>query len=177
MTTTSNRIPSLRIPRAAVVALGKALERTQCHTHASRFILGLDELSRMTASEKDELMFVLFPLVAAQRLCTEDTASVCLLVYWLLIHSLVDGAYREDVVRGIQNVAKTLKKLCSEVSKKFFTLKFHALIDHAIMEDLGVCGSPYQWSSSPFESVHRKLQHRIAQSTTNCEEAVMKGLV
>ncbi|KAL6735843.1 hypothetical protein Aduo_006250 [Ancylostoma duodenale] len=122
-------------------------------------------------------MFVLFPLVAAQRLCTEDTASVCLLVYWLLIHSLVDGAYREDVVRGIQNVAKTLKKLCSEVSKKFFTLKFHALIDHAIMEDLGVCGSPYQWSSSPFESVHRKLQHRIAQSTTNCEEAVMKGFI
>ncbi|KAL6734967.1 hypothetical protein Aduo_005453 [Ancylostoma duodenale] len=55
MTTTSNRIPSLRIPRAAVVALGKALERTQCHTHASRFILGLDELSRMTASEKDEV--------------------------------------------------------------------------------------------------------------------------
>ncbi|RCN27317.1 hypothetical protein ANCCAN_26951 [Ancylostoma caninum] len=103
-------------------------------------------------------MFILFPLVAAQRLCSEDTASCYLLVYWLLIHVPVDGSHHPDVVRGIKNVAQVLT-------------------DHAIEEDLQQCGSPYQWSFSPFESAHRRLQLRIVESTTNCEEAIVKNFI
>lgn len=49
-------------------------------------------------------MFILFPLVAAQRLCTED-AFCHILVYWLLIHFLVDRLYHRDL-------SKKSKTLC-----------------------------------------------------------------
>ncbi|KAL6728859.1 hypothetical protein Aduo_010593 [Ancylostoma duodenale] len=173
----NNKVPELKIARAAAASLHSAIDATMSLTYGSRSILGIEEMSKMTASEKDELMFILFPLVAAQRSCADPVGCVCILVYWLLVRIIADGEINSNLFRGVRNVARTLKNFWYEISPKLFTLKLHVFLDHAIMQDMEHCGTPYHWTSSGFESLHRSLQMRIPQCTTNCEELVIKNFV
>ncbi|KAL6742946.1 hypothetical protein Aduo_016037 [Ancylostoma duodenale] len=122
-------------------------------------------------------MFVLFPLTAAQNLCADPCGSVCILAYWLLVRVMADGELDDDTIRGIKNVAKTMKLLWHDAAIKLFTLKLHVLVDHAILEDMENTGTPYQWTSAGFEYLHHRLQLRLPQNTTNCEELAVKNFV
>ncbi|KAL6738582.1 hypothetical protein Aduo_012117 [Ancylostoma duodenale] len=115
----------LKVARANAEALGRALEEVSRYTYASCVVLGIEDFSRMTAAEKDELMFVLFPLVAAKNMCADPAGSVCVLGYWFLGRVLAESIVEEALFNGIRNIASTLKPLCYQVSTKLFTLKFH----------------------------------------------------
>lgn len=56
--------------------------------------------------------------------------------------------------------------ICSEV-----------LLHHAIGEDLQRYGTPNHWSSAGFESNRRRMQLRIAQSTTHFEGSLVRGFL
>ncbi|RCN26011.1 hypothetical protein ANCCAN_28270 [Ancylostoma caninum] len=173
----NGQIPSLKVSRRSIVELSRAIQSARCHTYAARVILGIDDLPRMTASEKDEFVFVLFPLVGALNLCAEPAGAVCILVYWLLIRVMADGDFSNDVLKGLKNVARTLKFLWSEVSRKLFTLKLHVLLDHAILEDMDRCGTPLHWTSAGFEALHKRLTMKIPDYATNAEDSIVKNFV
>lgn len=59
-------------------------------------------------------------------------------------------------------------------SKIILNSWIQCFIDHSILEDMPLCGSVYHWTSSGFESVHRKLQLRMSQDARNCEETIVK---
>ncbi|KAL6742632.1 hypothetical protein Aduo_015763 [Ancylostoma duodenale] len=141
------------------------------------FLPNNKDLSRMTASEKDELMFVLFPIVAAGDLCADSTGAVAILAYWLLVRTIAGGRVDSSEFRTVKHMAKSLKYFWYELSPRLFTLKLHVFLDHAIQQDMEYCGTPYHWTSGGFESLHRSLQLRIPQCTTNCEEVVIKNFM
>ncbi|VDL82713.1 unnamed protein product [Nippostrongylus brasiliensis] len=74
--------------------------------------------------------------------------------------------------RGCRDLANSMKLLWYEIELALITLKVPCFIDHAILQDLPHIGTPYNWSSSSFESVHRRLQLRVAQCTTKFEEKI-----
>ncbi|CAJ0592418.1 unnamed protein product [Cylicocyclus nassatus] len=84
------------------------------------------KLSKMTGAEKDSLMFVLFPLVAAKTLCCNSVGSVCILVYWLLVRVLANvEEFNIEDTEAASNLAKAIKELWISVSTKLFTLKLY----------------------------------------------------
>ncbi|KAL6723736.1 hypothetical protein Aduo_018710 [Ancylostoma duodenale] len=160
-------VPELVVKREFLPDLCFTIERATNYTYASKFVLGIQDFSTTTASEKDALMFVLFPLVAAHQLCADPLGTGLLpplVSYWILVRFVEKNRELKDehipVIRGF---AYAMKFLWCEVSKTLFTLKTHCLLDHALIEDLATEGSPYQYSSSGFESIHRRLQLRTAQ--------------
>ncbi|RCN42340.1 hypothetical protein ANCCAN_11685, partial [Ancylostoma caninum] len=114
-------------------------------------------------------MFVLFRHTA-QCLCADSCGSACILIYWLLVRVITDSEIDDGTLRGIKNVARTMKLLWYDASVMLFTLKLHVFLDHAVLEDMERAGTPYHWTSAGFEALHRRTQLRITQCTTNCEE-------
>ncbi|KAL6742418.1 hypothetical protein Aduo_015569 [Ancylostoma duodenale] len=108
-------------------------------------------------------------------LCADPCGSVCILAYRLLVRMMADGELDDDTVREIENVTETIKLLWHDAAIKLFNLKLHVLVDHAIPEDMGNTGTPYQWTSARFELLHRRLQLRLPQNTTNCEELAVEN--
>ncbi|VDO27518.1 unnamed protein product, partial [Heligmosomoides polygyrus] len=168
----------LAIRRDCFGALLVALQRTRNYTYSSKFILGAEDLSKCTGSEKEALSFVVFPLAAATRELTEaDFPGVRDL-----------GTSMKNLWYALDPTLITLKVHVSTVSMGFgaknfaldptlITLKVHCLVNHAVLEDLPLVGSPYHWSSSSFESMHRRLQLRIPQCTTNVGETIIENFL
>lgn len=172
-----NRVPELKMNRESILLLRGFLESTRNITYANKFVLGMQDLSRCTASEKDAVASVAFPVIAAKLLC-DPIGCAAVLCYWSLTQALQN---REDwnieTISETKDLALAMKRLWSRVSKQLFTLKLHCLIDHAIVQDLEYSGTPYQWSAAPFERMHRVLQIRHTQNATNCEELLLKNFL
>ncbi|VDO99308.1 unnamed protein product [Heligmosomoides polygyrus] len=178
MLSPKRRVPELKISTASKKLLSEALESARNYTYAAKFVLGLKDLSKCTASEKDAIMFLMFPLVATKRMCADDCGSSCVLIYWALVRSLQKSSeLTSETMSRIRELANALKSLWRSVSKQLFTLKLHCVIDHSCLEDLQDVGTAYQWSAEGFEKMHRTLQLRHSQSATNCEELLMKNFV
>ncbi|KAL6727424.1 hypothetical protein Aduo_009301 [Ancylostoma duodenale] len=174
----NGRVPEIRVASEDLRKLHKSIDDTKNYTNASKFVLGIADFSIATASEKDALMLITFPLAAAECLCSDPCGSACILSYWALVRLMAESKELTITsMREIKSLAEAVKNLWSEVSLRMFTLKVHCLIDHAISEDLMEVGSPFHWSSAGFERMHRYLQHKIAQSTTNCEEAIVRSFL
>ncbi|RCN28444.1 hypothetical protein ANCCAN_25812 [Ancylostoma caninum] len=114
-------------------------------------------------------MFVLFPRTA-QCLCADPCGSACILIYWLLVRVITDGEIDDGTLRGIKNVARTMKLLWYDACVMLFTLKLHVYLDHAALEKMERAGTLSHRTSAGFEALHRRMQLRITQNTTNCEE-------
>ncbi|EYC22858.1 hypothetical protein Y032_0016g2991 [Ancylostoma ceylanicum] len=165
----------LRVKRDFLRVIIEAIQRTPNNTHASRFILGVEDLSGMTGSEKDSLMFVLFPLLAAENLCDRPVGCACIASYWLLVRILErTNEFCSGSIAKAVSISTALKQLWAAISKQIFTLKLHCLIDHCILQDLPYAGSPFHWSASPFERIHQQLQLRAAQGKSNCEASLIQ---
>ncbi|RCN48999.1 hypothetical protein ANCCAN_04876 [Ancylostoma caninum] len=120
------RVPELQVQRDALPDLCAALHKSTNYTYASKFVLGIEDFSSSTVSEKDVLMFVLFPLVAALQLCTDPLGNVCLLSYWILVRFLEKTTdLKDDHIPLIRGLAYAMKFLWCEVSRTLFTLKTH----------------------------------------------------
>ncbi|VDO24825.1 unnamed protein product [Heligmosomoides polygyrus] len=178
MFNSKSTVAPLRVAADNVKRLAMALERCVNYTYASKIILGIDDLKACTGAEKDAISFILFPLIGAKNLCTATIASVGVLAYWIIIRLLQrSSALRPQDIDRIRRIAVAMKFIWREVSESLFTLKMHCFIDHSILEDMPLCGSVYHWTSSGFESVHRKLQLRMSQDARNCEETIVKNFV
>ncbi|RCN50550.1 hypothetical protein ANCCAN_03404 [Ancylostoma caninum] len=112
-------------------------------------------------------MFVLFPLAAAQCLCADACGSACILIYWLLVRVISDGETNDATLRGIKNVARTMKLLWYDASVMLFTLKLNVFLNHSILDDVQRACDHYHWTSAGFEALHCRMKLRITQSTTN----------
>uniref|UniRef100_A0A183GWS7 DNA-directed DNA polymerase n=1 Tax=Heligmosomoides polygyrus TaxID=6339 RepID=A0A183GWS7_HELPZ len=75
---------------------------------------------------------------------------------------------------GVRDLGTSMKNLWYALDPTLITLKVHCLVDHAVLEELPLVGSPYHWSSSSFESIHRRLHLRVPQCTTNVEETIIE---
>lgn len=174
----SAKSPDIRVPNTAVPQLSETLQRTPNYTYSAKFVLGLEDFSTATGSEKESLMFVLFPLVAAERLCSRPAGSACILSFWILVRILERSSeFTTETAEVVRALATAMKNLWKEMSLFLFTLKVHVFLDHAIHEDMLFAGSPYHWTASPFESLHRRLQLRADQGTTNCEDTLIRNFV
>ncbi|VDP23118.1 unnamed protein product [Heligmosomoides polygyrus] len=74
---------------------------------------------------------------------------------------------------GVRDLGTSMKNLWYALDPTLNTLNVHCLVDHAVLEDLPLVGSSYHWSSSSFESIHRRLLLRVPQCTTNVEETII----
>ncbi|WKY04464.1 hypothetical protein Q1695_005456 [Nippostrongylus brasiliensis] len=168
----------MAVQKQCIGVLNTALVKTRNYTYSSKFILALSDMSRCTGSEKDALSFLAFPLAAALNMFVEPVGAVAVLAYWILVRVLEKTKEITSAdFPGIRDLANSMKFLWYDLDPTLFTLKVHCFIDHALLEDLPFAGSPYNWSSNSFESVHRRLQLRVAQCTTNVEEKLINNFL
>ncbi|VDP03350.1 unnamed protein product [Heligmosomoides polygyrus] len=107
----------------------------------------------------------------------EGRKESAVLSYWILVVTLQTLHKQEVNISILPSLATTLKHLWFKLSPSLFSLKLHVLLDHAIGEDLQRYGTPNHWSSSGFESNHRRMQLRIAQSTTHFVGLLERGFL
>ncbi|VDP34279.1 unnamed protein product [Heligmosomoides polygyrus] len=168
----------MAIRRDCIGALLVALQRTRNYTNPSKFILGVEDLSRCTGSENEALSFVVFLLATALNMFSESVGAVAVLAYWMLVRVLENTReLTEADFRGVRDLGTSMKNLCYALDPTLITLKIHCLVDHAVLEDLPLVESPYHWSSSSIESTHRCLQLRVPQCTTNVEETIIENFL
>ncbi|VDM66995.1 unnamed protein product, partial [Strongylus vulgaris] len=172
---TKSRIPDLKISRQGIRRVKKTLREMSSYTYASSFILSLDDLRTCKAAEIDELAFVAFPLTAASGLLPSPIAAVSLLGYWLCLRIISDSRNLTTArIKKAQKIANLTKQIWTSIAPETFTMKCHWFFDHAMLEEIELYGSTYQWSSAPFESHHRRLQIRVDQSLTNSSTTIIE---
>ncbi|KAK6009310.1 hypothetical protein OSTOST_25784, partial [Ostertagia ostertagi] len=164
-----SRVPAMKVRSDCVQEFHRIIAATRNYTYADKFVLGLEDLSGATGSEKDALSFVVFPLAAAMNICADPVGAVAVLAYWILVR-VIERSTELTVndFPGVQELARGMKYLWYAVEPTLFTLKVHTYL---------TSGTPYHWSASSFESTHRRLQLRISQCTTNVEDAVVENFV
>ncbi|VDP13536.1 unnamed protein product [Heligmosomoides polygyrus] len=103
----------LAIRRDCFNALLVALQRTRNYTYSSKFILGVEDLSRRTRSEKEALSFAVFPLAAALNMFSESVGAVAVLAYWMLVRVLENTReLTEADFPGVRDLGSSMKNLC-----------------------------------------------------------------
>ncbi|KAK6061271.1 hypothetical protein COOONC_01068 [Cooperia oncophora] len=100
---------------------------TRNFTYAAKFVLGMDDLSGITGSEKDALSFVAFPLAAALNICAEPVGAVAVLAYWILVRVLEKSA-ELIAVHGVQELASAMKDLWYAIEPTLCTMKVHVSV-------------------------------------------------
>ncbi|PIO60583.1 hypothetical protein TELCIR_17919 [Teladorsagia circumcincta] len=107
----------------------RIIATTRNYTYADKFILGLEDFSCTTGSEKDALSFVVFPLAAAMNICADPVGGVAVLAYWILVRAIERSSELSinDFV-GIQELARGMKYLWYAVEPTLFTLKLHVSV-------------------------------------------------
>ncbi|PIO68227.1 hypothetical protein TELCIR_09992 [Teladorsagia circumcincta] len=105
----------------------RIIAATRNYTYADKFVLGLEDLSGATGSEKDALSFVVFPLAAAMNICADPVGAVAVLAYWILVRVIERSPELTiDDLSGVQELASGMKYLWCAVEPTLFTLKVHA---------------------------------------------------
>ncbi|KAL6723671.1 hypothetical protein Aduo_018650 [Ancylostoma duodenale] len=140
---TSSKFPDLRISRDDTEKIKRSLLGLTSHTYSNSLVLSIDDLPTCTASEVDELANVLFPLTAAVDVIPSPIAAEA------------------------KTVAQLTREIWIIVAPEVYTMKCHWFFDHGMEEGITSYGSLYQWTSTPFESRHRRLQIKLNQSITN----------
>lgn len=171
------RLPDFRVGKINASLLAVAMEKISNYTYSSAAVLDLKDLSSCTGSEKRALAGVLFALAGAQNMCSNPVASVALLSYWILMRQLEYAHMNETNLRAVRDTASKLKLLWGQLTPRLFTLKLHVLLDHAIVEDVFYAGPPNFWTSAGFESIHKRLQMKVALSATNSEGLVFERIL
>ncbi|KAK6017191.1 hypothetical protein OSTOST_17321, partial [Ostertagia ostertagi] len=112
------------------------------------------------------------------NVCADPVGAFAVLTYWILVR-VIERSPELTVndFPGVQELARAMKNLWYAIEPTLFTLKVHCFVDHALLEDIYDVGTPYHWTASAFESMHRRLQLRVAQCTTNVEDAVVENFV
>ncbi|VDP15913.1 unnamed protein product [Heligmosomoides polygyrus] len=168
--TTKGHTPAaFRISKENVATLCTSLDKLQNLTYASKIVFGLAD---MATDMDDEYRVPRAPLIGAGGLCPNPVLS-----YWILLVTLQRSHKQEVNISILPRLATTLKHLWFKLSPSLFSLKLHALLDHAIGENLQRYGTPNHWSSASFESNHMRMQLRIAQSTTHFGGSLMRGFL
>ncbi|KAK6019460.1 hypothetical protein OSTOST_14904 [Ostertagia ostertagi] len=178
MFSSQSRVPAMKVRPECLQEFYRIIATTRNYTYADKFVLGLEDFSGTTGSEKDALSFLVFPLAAAMNVCADPVGAVAVLTYWILVR-VIERSPELTVndFPGVQELARAMKNLWYAIEPTLFTLKVHCFVDHALLEDIYDVGTPYHWTASAFESMHRRLQLRVAQCTTNVEDAVVENFV
>ncbi|VDO89782.1 unnamed protein product [Heligmosomoides polygyrus] len=144
--TTKGHTPAaFRISKENVVTLCTSLEKLQSFTYASKI-----------------MMNIVFFLIEAGGLCPNPVASVAVLSYWILVVTLQMSHKQElNISTGYDAKAPLVRVVTVAVLVKAPCLQRY--------------GTPNHWSSAGFESNHRRMQLRIAQSTPHCEGSLVRG--
>lgn len=120
------------------------------------------------------LMFILFPLVVAEDLFADPNDAVCVcvcvLAYWLLVRLIAGG----QLSPAYFEVSEAWPEAWSTRGKMRLSSLIKVFLGYAIMEEMEFCGTPYHWTASGSEALHRILQFQVPQCTTNYEESVVK---
>lgn len=87
------------------------------------------------------------------------------------------GSFTVPDIELLKSLAASMKSVWEKISRSLFTLKLHVLLDHCLTEDIDYAGTPWHWSASGFESLHRRLQLRVDQNVTNCQEILVKNFL
>ncbi|PIO67543.1 hypothetical protein TELCIR_10698 [Teladorsagia circumcincta] len=96
----------------------RIIATTRNYTYADKFILGLEDFSCTTGSEKDALSFVVFPLAAAMNICADPVGGVAVLAYWILVRAIERSSELSiNDFGGIQELARGMKYLCTECGR------------------------------------------------------------
>ncbi|RCN23632.1 hypothetical protein ANCCAN_30681, partial [Ancylostoma caninum] len=104
------------------------------------------------------LAFAIFPLVTAVDIISSPFAAAALLGYWLCLEMISKSS-----------TLTIIKKKGHEVQPVI-----SVVFDHSMDAEITTFGSLYQWTSSHFESHHRRLQININQTTTNSANLIIE---
>ncbi|RCN37521.1 hypothetical protein ANCCAN_16577 [Ancylostoma caninum] len=143
----------------------------------SHFNEDLEESDDQEWNMHDKLMlaFVLFPLVVAEGMVHSSVAGASLLGFWLCLRIMARSqTLTTFAIQEIQELARLTKEIWAAMAPDTFTMKCHWFFEHGMREEMLDHGTMYQWSSSPFESLHRRLQIKLHQSTTNSAAAMIE---
>ncbi|RCN48328.1 hypothetical protein ANCCAN_05617 [Ancylostoma caninum] len=124
----SSTMSDMKLHRSDREDLKEALHGIVNYCYSNAFILGLEDLSVMTGSERDALANVLFPVVGAEQLCPKIQASAAIVGYWMVVRAMQMRDVTPDTVDILQRIAGNLKTVLGRISKKMFTLKQHVNI-------------------------------------------------